>query len=192
MQIRPDEVRRLLHHRHPVIHRNPSMNLQLSLAILPLLVCSLHAQQQSWSETVLPTPFHVGDSKIAGMIKLRPGGRSFRSQFTLPASLPVSVATLLSIEIQEADLTLLTTNQTTKRPGMAAKLVVNGNEIAILNHLVPDASAASKIQTLGIRVPASSLRAGVNTLEIVPGVTRNQQDDFELHRVVVSNRVPPM
>ena len=166
------------------------MKLQLTLAI-SLLACALHAQQPTWSETLLATPFHIGDSKIAGMKKPRPDGRSYRAQFTIPASIPVSVATLLSIEIQEADLTPLTANQTTKRVGMAAKVLVNGNEIAIPNHLVPGPSAASKVQTLWIRVPASSLRPGVNTLEIVPGVTRNQQDDFELHRVEVSNRVPP-
>ena len=68
---------------------------------------------------------------------------------------------------------------------------MNGKGIVILNHLVPGASAASKVQTLWVRVPASSLRSGINAIEIVPGVTRNQQDDFELHRIVVSNRVPP-
>ena len=165
------------------------MKLKLIFAI-SLLACSLHAQQP-WSEAVLATPFHVGDSKIAGMKKPRPDGRSYRAQFTIPASIPVSVATLLSIEIQEADLPPLTVNQTTKRPAAGVRLLVNGNEVAILNHLVRDASAASKVRTLWVRVPASSLRAGVNSLEIVPGVSRNQQDDFELHRIVVSNRVPP-
>ena len=155
-----------------------------------MLACSLHAQQP-WSESLLATPFHVGDSKIAGMKNPRPNGRSYRAQFTIPASIPVSVATLLSIEIQEADLSSLTAQQTTKRPSVAAKLMVNGNEVAILNHLVPRASAASQAQTLWIRVPASALRSGINTLEIVPGVSRNQQDDFELYRVAVSNRVPP-
>ena len=154
------------------------------------LACSLHAQQP-WSETVLAKPFHVGDSKIADMKNPRPDGRSYRSQFTIPASIVVNVATLLSIEIQEADLPPLTVNQTTKRPAAGAKLVVNGNEVAILNHLVRDASAASKVQTLWVRVPASALRQGVNIVEIAPGVSRNQQDDFELHRVVVSNRVLP-
>ena len=165
------------------------MKPYLTLAI-SLLACSLHAQQP-WSETVLATPFHIGDSKIAGMKKPRPDGRSYRSQFTIPASIPVSIATLLSIEIQEADLSPLNKQQTTKRAGMAAKLLMNGNEIAILNHLVPHTSAASQVQTLWIRVPASALRPGVNAIEIVPGVSRNQQDDFELHRVLVSNRVPP-
>ena len=68
---------------------------------------------------------------------------------------------------------------------------MHGSTLAILNHLVPAPSAASKIQTLWIRVPGSALRAGVNTLEIVPGAGRNQRDDFELHRIVVSNRVSP-
>ena len=173
----------------PWSNRVFKMKLTLTIAI-SLLACSLHAQQP-WSEVVLAAPFHIGDSKIAGMKNLRPDGRSFRAQFTIPASIPVSVATLLSIEIQEADLSPFTANQTAKRPGLAAKLLVNGNEIAILNHLVRDASAASKVQTLWIRVPASSLRSGINTMEIAPGVSRNQQDDLELHRIVVSNRVPP-
>ena len=167
------------------------MKLQLSFAMFSLLVCSLHAQQP-WSETVLATPFHLGDRNIADMKRPRPDGRSFHSQFTIPASTPVSVATLLSIEIQEANLSPLRVSQTTKWIGIAAKLLINGSEIPILNHLVPSARAASKIQTLWIRVPGSALRSGVNTIEIVPGVTRNQQDDFELHRVEVSNRVPPV
>ena len=52
--------------------------------------------------------------------------------------------------------------------------MMNGNEIAILNHLVPPASAAYKVQNLWIRVPASALRSGINTIEIVPGTARNQ------------------
>ena len=77
---------------------------------------------------MLTTPFHIGDSKIANMKRLWPDGRNFRSQFTIPASIPVSVATLLSIEIQEAGLPPLNKMQTTKRVDMAAKLLMNGND----------------------------------------------------------------
>ena len=167
------------------------MKYPLTLAMFPLLLCSLRAQQPSYSETVLAAPFHVGDSKIPEMKNPKPDGRTYHAQFTIPASVPVSIATLLSIEIQEADLSPMDKKQTAKRPGIAATLSINGSEVAILNHLVPAPSAASKIQTLWIRVPGSALRSGVNTLAIVPGAGRNQQDDFELHRIVVSNRVPP-
>ena len=167
------------------------MKHPLTFTLFPLLLCSLHAQQPSWSETVLATPFHVGDSKIADMKKPKPDARTYRGQFTIPASMSVNVATLLSIEVQEADLSPMDKKQTARRPGLAATLSVNGNEFAILNHLVPASSAASKIQTLWIRVPGSALRAGANTIEIVPGATQKQQDDFDLHRIVVSNRVPP-
>ena len=167
------------------------MKLTLTFALFPLLLCPIHAQQPSWSETVLAMPFHVGDSKIAEMKNPKPNGRTYRGQFTIPASIAVNVATLLSIEIQEADLSPMDKKQTAKRTGLAATLSVNGSEVAILNHLVPAPSAASKIQTLWIRVPGSALRSGMNTLEIAPGAGRNQQDDFELHRIVVSNRLPP-
>lgn len=167
------------------------MKLLPTLAIFPLLMCSLNAQLPTWSETVLATPFHVGDSKIAEMKRPQPNGKNYHAQFTIPASVAVNVATLVSIEIQEADISKINPKRTTKRPGIATKLSVNGIQDAVLNHLVNAPSAASKIQTLWIRVPSSVLQSGVNTIEIVPGADRRQQDDFELHHIVVSNRVPP-
>ena len=167
------------------------MKHPLTFTLFPLLLCSLHAQQPSWSETVLATPFHLGDSKVADMKRPQPDGRSYRGQFTIPASMSVNVATLLSLEIQETDLSPMDKKQTAKRPGIAATLSINGSEVAILNHLVRASNSASKIQTLWIRVPSSALRSGINTLKIVPGAGRNQQDDFELHRIVVSSRIPP-
>ncbi len=59
----------------------------------------------------------------------------------------VNFATLLTIEIQEADLSPMDKKQTTKRPGIAAALSVNGTAVAILNHRVSAESVASKIQT---------------------------------------------
>ncbi len=52
------------------------MKLPLTFTLFPLLLCTLHAQQPSYSETVLATPFHVGDSKVANMKKPKPDGRS--------------------------------------------------------------------------------------------------------------------
>lgn len=163
----------------------------LFLSLIALAVSAL-AQQgaPALPATLLNKPFHVGDDTNKEMASPKPNGPKFTGKFALPENVKVGLTTAVYVNIRVGGLIPAADkhhDKEFKKGQMLTKLLVNGMEVAVLNKLMHGADAVSNIQKLQGKVESSFLRAGVNELEIRPGATANNADDFELHEVTVSS-----
>jgi len=132
----------------------------------------------------LDKPFHIGDQTMRQYRHPKPMGREFNADFELD-EIPLAIY----VEIK---VSYLMHPRSKKYRGGAykTKLLLNGDEVAVLNEELPRRAPKDGAARIVVRVRNKHLKKGANELTIRGGGLEKNTNDFELHTINLHSRQP--